>query len=78
MIYVLWVSFILDREEKERQKSGKSSFAAIICHSVIEFVACLTGTSAAGSQTALRKMVKIDLTPECRDKSPKVMAPILF
>ena len=56
----------------------KSSFAAIICHRVIEFVACLTGTSAAGSQTALRKMLEIDLIPQCWDKSPESNGPLFL
>ena len=43
---------------------------------VIEFVACLTGTSAAGSQTALNKMLEIDLIPQCWDKSPESNGPL--
>ena len=56
----------------------RSSFAAIICHKVIEFVACLTGTSAAGSQTALRKMPNIDSIPQFWDLSPKSNGPLFL
>ena len=60
------------------KKLKRSSFAAIICHRVIEFVAYLTGTSAAGSQTALRKMLKIDSIPHFWDKSPKSNGPLFL
>ena len=56
----------------------KSSFAEIICHGVIEFVAYLTGTSAAGSQTALRQMLEIDLIPQRWDKSPESNGPLFL